>query len=639
MSPEPSVAATTSVDLFAENLAALRKNNPPLAARLRETPEPQDVEILTAPRGGLTLRLRGRSLHSPFAPGSEMNSAVQEALATDPDWVIGFGMGLGYGLEMLRHCSRARIVVLEPALPMLRAVLQRIDVTHLLEDERILLIHQPEELTPSFWANHRLGDRVGFAIHPVYQELFPGELAELLNKVRGLFNDAVGGKQTQVARSRTWLDHTLRSLPTIVERPMLARLKDRFRGKPGILVSAGPSLAKNVHLLHELEGKALVVCVGTALLALLRRGIVPDLCVAIESEDIHTQFEADLSQVRLVLAPHVHPTLFALQTKRTLVVAQSANPAGIQLTAALGAASVVRESGTVATTAFSCLDLLGCDPIVLIGQDLAYSGGRQYAPGTLFEQMRYTLSADGQSIEQQGLEEKIKIHARGRTPNSSTQAELGRVSARFVRGLDGTMLPTTAPFLTSLQWFERVSAGLRTRGKRPVNATEGGAFIPGFEHTTLASVLDTLPPGAVDAGILDEIEPIPDARERVAETLEASRRGAEEAGTKAGEVRRLVAVARDRMGERQGEAALEELAKAEIELRELCARTPMLDMLVQKALLTARDLMRPDAAESPRDSLRISLDQAEVLFRALQDGAKELSKRLLESAEGLNQRP
>src|SRR5262245_44846260 len=199
-------------DLFHSNLAALQRSNPPLAAALRAEPAPQGVEILTAPRGGLTLRFQGRSMHSPFAPGSEMAPAIEQALASDPDWVFGFGLGLGYGLETLRRRSRARIVVLEPSLPILRAVLQRVDLSGLLKDERVLVIHRPEEVASSFWAHHRLGDRVGFAIHPVYQESFGPQLTELLGKTRMLFNDATGGKQTQAARSRTWLEHTLGNL-------------------------------------------------------------------------------------------------------------------------------------------------------------------------------------------------------------------------------------------------------------------------------------------------------------------------------------------------------------------------------------------------------------------------------------------
>jgi hypothetical protein len=628
MAPEPCLPATTCLDPFARNLAALQRSQPLLAARLLQTPEPEGVEILTAPRGGLTLRLRGRSLHSPFAPGSEMAPAIDQALAADPDWVFVFGLGLGYGIEALRRRSRARIVVLEPSLQLLRAVLQRLDLTGLLEDERLLVIHRPEELSAGFWTHHRLGDRVGFAIHPVYRDLFAAELSEFLGKVRRLFNDAIGGKQTQAARSRAWLDNTLQNLPVIVERPMLARLQDRFRGKPGILVSAGPSLVKNVHLLQRLEGRALVVCVGTALLALLRRGIVPDLCVAIESEDIRTQFEADLSEVRLALAPHAHPSLYALKTRRSFVVAQSANPAGVQLTAALGADLAVSESGTVATTAFSCLDLLGCDPIVLIGQDLAYSGGRQYASGTLFEQMSYTLGADGRSIEQAGFKEKIKIHARGPGSQQAVAAQLERVQARFVRGLDGTMLPTTPPFLTSLHWFESVAASLRARGKRIVNATEGGAFIQGFEHLPLAAVLEGLPRGAVDAGVLDELEPVPDARGRVAELLDAGRQAAGQAADTAGRARRLVEAARGAPDAAQAEDPLARLAEAERELRECCAAVPMLDMLVQKALLTARDLMRPDAGADPAESLRICLNQADLLFGALESAARELVQRL-----------
>ena len=42
-------------------------------------------------------------------------------------------------------------------------------------------------------------------------------------------------------------------------------------------------------------------------------------------------------------------------------------------------------SGSVSTVAFGLARLLGCSPIVLVGQDLAYSGGRTHAAGTGYE--------------------------------------------------------------------------------------------------------------------------------------------------------------------------------------------------------------------------------------------------------------
>src|SRR5205085_5338307 len=37
--------------------------------------------------------------------------------------------------------------------------------------------------------------------------------------------------------------------------PPLDLLRDTYKGKPAILVAAGPSLQKNMHLLHEVAGK------------------------------------------------------------------------------------------------------------------------------------------------------------------------------------------------------------------------------------------------------------------------------------------------------------------------------------------------------------------------------------------------
>ena len=46
-------------------------------------------------------------------------------------------------------------------------------------------------------------------------------------------------------------------------------LKDLFRGYPAIIVSAGPSLAKNIDRLHEAKGRAVIIAVQTVFKPLL----------------------------------------------------------------------------------------------------------------------------------------------------------------------------------------------------------------------------------------------------------------------------------------------------------------------------------------------------------------------------------
>jgi len=60
-------------------------------------------------------------------------------------------------------------------------------------------------------------------------------------------------------------------------------LVGKFKGIPGILVSAGPSLEKNIHLLKGLEDKCVIMAAGTAVRIMEDFGLAPHFMVGIDA--------------------------------------------------------------------------------------------------------------------------------------------------------------------------------------------------------------------------------------------------------------------------------------------------------------------------------------------------------------------
>ena len=56
---------------------------------------------------------------------------------------------------------------------------------------------------------------------------------------------------TLIINGRRTAENIARNLPWYVATPSLSRLKDRYKHSPAIIVSAGPSLRKNKHLLQR----------------------------------------------------------------------------------------------------------------------------------------------------------------------------------------------------------------------------------------------------------------------------------------------------------------------------------------------------------------------------------------------------
>lgn len=182
------------------------------------------------------------------------------------------------------------------------------------------------------------------------------------------------------------IDNTFKNIEEIIENPGIIDLKDKFKGKPGIVVSTGPSLNKNVHLLKGLENKA-VICGPDASLRVLRKhGLKPHMVTSLErliptSKLFENLDSDDFEDVYFAGAPVVHPQTYAnYKGKRIIVYRNFATFKWLDIEK--GTLDIGPSAGNMA---FKVLEYMGCDPIILIGQDLAFGPeGNTHASGSTF---------------------------------------------------------------------------------------------------------------------------------------------------------------------------------------------------------------------------------------------------------------
>lgn len=89
----------------------------------------------------------------------------------------------------------------------------------------------------------------------------------------------------------------------------LNSLKDAHTGKVGIIVGAGPSLDKNVHLLHEATDKVIIISTDGACPTLIARGIDPHYVVSAEEHGVIKMFLRGLNFRRTtgLFSSTIHP--------------------------------------------------------------------------------------------------------------------------------------------------------------------------------------------------------------------------------------------------------------------------------------------------------------------------------------------
>lgn len=404
------------------------------------------------------------NLHSLYNREREMEAMFAD-LEDDVEVLIVFGLGCAYALEYAasRFPRLERVIVVEPALDILNRTLsykEAVDRLARVGTVNFMFNKEAEDAGREIagqWTQE-LKKKYAMVYHLPYRTLFKDYYEKMQHIVlRSL-------QQTQVS-IRT-VEHNIylktQNIINNVNAPGIdmGELLAQIQGKPAIMVSAGPSLNKNIHLLEAAKDKAFIVAVGSAVKILHNKGILPHARAAFSPyPDENTVFDGitDFDNI---------PLLFA-NTLDYMVVANYDAPKarmvmiGDEISRYCYEVSgqnclMVQSGGTIANVTLDLLCRAGCSHIIFIGQDLCYTDNRLYAEGSW---------SDPRILDEQGL-----------------------IKEKDVYGKD--VLTSTA-FLGVRADIEAVLGAYD--GIQFINATEGGLPIAGSVNMKLEEILDRLP--------------------------------------------------------------------------------------------------------------------------------------------------
>ena len=131
----------------------------------------------------------------------------------------------------------------------------------------------------------------------------------------------------------------------------------------------------------------------------------------------------------------------------------------------------LRSGATVAHLAFYLAEHLGCDPVIFLGQDLGFSDGLCYAPGTSYEDVWRPELSRFCTVEMKQWEQIVRE----------------RHILRRVEDVEGRPTYTEERLYTYLQQFERDFLSTSTK---VIDATEGGVRKRGSEVMTFAEAIE-----------------------------------------------------------------------------------------------------------------------------------------------------
>ena len=170
--------------------------------------------------------------------------------------------------------------------------------------------------------------------------------------------------------------------------------KDFSKEKNFLLIAAGPSLEKILPYLPQLKGQMTLVCVETALHALLKVRLEPDYIVLTDPQFWAYKHVADLQapESSLVCPISVYPDVFRFKC-REIILCSDLFPISRYFEKLLGTFGDLGAGGSVASSAWTLCRLLGAKNIYLAGLDLAFPNKQSHIKGSSGEQAFFTNSS------------------------------------------------------------------------------------------------------------------------------------------------------------------------------------------------------------------------------------------------------
>lgn len=124
----------------------------------------------------------------------------------------------------------------------------------------------------------------------------------------------------QALKMYGFFKNTLIGLDKKYKLPFLTENKDALKGTPAIIVSAGPSLNKNIEILKKYKDNAVIFCVGTALRTLYNNNITPDFLNVIETENTSLHYDLPCSKdISFIAEPFTQAAYLDIPFKKRFI--------------------------------------------------------------------------------------------------------------------------------------------------------------------------------------------------------------------------------------------------------------------------------------------------------------------------------
>jgi len=472
----------TPEEQYQKNLQLIDKKNPDLAKNLDQLPI-TGIRLVPGPNGqiiGQIWDINNRQwlpLCDPNDPVGESLKDIEGSRSEDavalysPDHKIYSLLGMGNGYfavefaRKLRPYQRMAIFDVDPNC--YKASMYCVDMEPMLSNQRVdtFIGDNLKPALQNWWLSLNSHEKFHIAA-PMRAGYTQANFSNVYDDLMHLSMDMMRYHAVGLATWRQFGKHIgdndFGNMPDFLMNPGMNELKDKWKDKPAFCLAAGPSLRKNLYKLMSagIRDRVAIITVGTVYALLQGLQFEPDLITTIDFQRLNytDQFQnIPLGNTTPLLYLHsTHPETVRRWPGPKFVALNSSDTTEWMrpFTEPKMPAAQVQ---TVAHLSFLAAIVMGANPIIMLGQDLAMPLDEHHAIGA---------------------------RAQDTAPEDNMEAHVN------ADDIYGNPCWTRHSFLSMRTVFQQIMEN--NQGPQYINCTEGGIHIEGAEDSKIDDVIDTI---------------------------------------------------------------------------------------------------------------------------------------------------
>ena len=469
--------------IWNNNIALFKQRFSPLYNIIKEEIDSFDAEntvsayslsIEETKNSQFTIKEKSIYLHSRYNPEREAQNLIKSLDLENKSTVIFMAFGLGYGpVEMSKLYPDKTMILVECDTKRFLLSLYYTDWTSVFKVKNlILLINAPVEDAAGFIHkfNHNEAVTLVQSSQTSHNASYFDQLIDLIKK-----NNQTDQVNTNTLEkfSYLWMKNSIRNLPYLQKLQGVKRYFNKATSLPFVIIAAGPSLNTILPYIQEIYNRSIIVCVDTALHALLSHGVQPDFVILADPQyycSMHLEFLESPSSI-LITESAVYPSVFRFNCKE-IILFSSLFPVGQFFESKLGAKGKLATGGSVTTTAWDFARKCGAKEIFIAGMDLGFPHRQTHIKGSQFE------------------EKSLRTSHRTSTIDNASCAALFSTSPQTVKDYNGNSLLSDQRMTVFSWWFKQSCIESLKTNQKTYSLTHESCAIEGISPYKISDFLN-----------------------------------------------------------------------------------------------------------------------------------------------------